>query len=203
MSDEKALGWDAITARFDTLYPEQTNPLHFGTIIPAMLGGNDPLHGISVYDAGDFWHFVTYGFSDLWEKEGDDPEWSGFGMELTMKLKKLDWVDDLELKNIAGVLQSLARYVFSSGNAFLPYEYIWTKQTEGFDAGQKSKLTGFATASDEAGIIETPHGKVEFICVVGLTDKELRSINEKEINTQGLLEKLGNHITDYERDDVI
>jgi hypothetical protein len=77
------------------------------------LGGNDPLDGISVYDGGDFWHFVTYGFSDLYEKETKDPEWSGFGFELTMKLKKtasvvLSDTDDAEIRNVAGILQSLA-----------------------------------------------------------------------------------------------
>ena len=33
------------------------------------LGGNEPLNGISVYDAGDYYHFVTYGLSELYEKE--------------------------------------------------------------------------------------------------------------------------------------
>ena len=34
--------------------------------------GNDPLDGISIYDGGDFWHFVTFGFSDLYEKHPED-----------------------------------------------------------------------------------------------------------------------------------
>ena len=52
-----------------------------------MLGGPDPLDGISVYDAGDFWHFVSYGLSELYTKECEDPEYSGYGIELTFKLK--------------------------------------------------------------------------------------------------------------------
>ena len=206
-SDEEeapAYGWDGIEARFTQLYPGQTNPLHYGTLIKYSLGGNDPLDGISIYDAGDFWHYVTFGFSDLYEKHvEDDPEWSGAGFELTMKLKKLPWIDDAEIKNIANILQTLARYAFSSQVTFKPYEYIWTKQTEGFDANSKSILTGFATLPDEAGLIETPNGKVEFICVVGLTDKELRSIFEKEYTTKEIIEKLDSPITDYERDELI
>ncbi|MCL2693695.1 MAG: suppressor of fused domain protein, partial [Oscillospiraceae bacterium] len=108
-----------------------------------------------------------------------------------------------ELKNFAGILQSLARYVFSSGSCFAPYEYIWTKQEDGFDAGGKSKLTGFATLPDEAGTIDTPNGKIEFICVTGLSDKELRSIAEKEFTTKEILEKLESPLIDYERDEVI
>lgn len=199
-----AYGWDAITARFEQLYSNQTNPKHYGTLISYELGGNDPLDGISIYDGGDFWHFVTYGFSDLYEKNSeDDPEWSGAGFELTLKLKKLPWVDETEIKNIAGILQSLARYALSSQRGFQPYEYIWTKQTEGFDSNKRSKLTGFATAPDEAGTIDTPNGKVEFICVVGLTDKELRSIAEKETTTAAVLERIGNSLTDYERVEVM
>ncbi|MDQ0362586.1 suppressor of fused domain protein [Breznakia pachnodae] len=199
-----APGWDAITTRFEQLYPGQSDPKHYATLIKYRLGGNDPLDGVSIYDAGDFWHFVTYGFSDLYEKhQEDDPEWSGAGFELTVKLKKLPWIDEDEIKNVVGILQSLARYAFSSQRGFQPYEYIWTKQTDGFDAKAKSKLTGFATAPDEAGLIETPHGKVEFICVVGLSDKELRSIVDKESTTKEILEKIGNSLTDYERDEVV
>ena len=201
-------GWDAITAKFESIYPGQTNPQHYGTLISYQLGGDDPLDGVSVYDGGDFWHFVTYGFSELYEKETDDPEWSGYGFELTLKLKKLPSIilskkDDTEIKNVAGLLQSLARYVFDSGNGFRPYEYIYTQQQDGFDANKESKLTGFATLPDNAGTIETPNGKVEFICVIGMTDKELKSIYEKKHKTKEILELLKSDLTDYSRNDVI
>jgi hypothetical protein len=199
-----SLGWDAITECFDTIYPNQKDPKHYGTLVSYRLGGNDPLDGVSIYDGGDFWHFVTYGFSDLYEKHiEDDPEWSGAGFELTLKLKKLPWIDEGELKNIVGILQSLARYAFSSQRGFAPYEYIYTKQTNGFDLQGKSKLTGFATTPDEAGTIHTPYGKVEFICVVGLSDKELQGIVNKEITTKEVLEKMDTLLTNYERDEVI
>jgi hypothetical protein len=201
--DLPALGWDAVTARFEELYPDQPNPQHIGTLVSYRFGGDDPLDGVSIYDGGGFWHFVTYGFSDMYNKETEDPEWSGWGFELTVKLKKLPWIDEMELKNIVGVLQGLARYVYGSGRGFLPYQYIWTQPTEGFDLNGKTKLTGFATLTDEAGLIETPYGKVEFICVVGLTDKELRSIVDKQYTTEEILEKLGSPLTDYERDEVV
>ena len=202
--DVKAYGWDAITECFERLYPGQTNPKHLGTLIKYHLGGPDPLDGVSIYDGGESWHFITFGFSDLYEKTpGEDPEWSGWGFELTLKLKKYPWVDETEIRCVASVLQSLARYVYSSKKRFHAYEYIWTKQTEGFDANGKSKLTGFATLPDEAGAIETPNGKLEFICVVGLSDSELRSIAEKQFTVRELLEKLGSPLTDYEREEVV
>ena len=69
-------GWDAISKAFDNLYPDQKEPCHFGTLISWQLGGNDPLDGISVYDGGDFYHFVTYGLSELYEKESENQEYS-------------------------------------------------------------------------------------------------------------------------------
>ena len=85
----EAPGWDAIDKLCDKVYPNQKNPKHYGTMIKWIFGGNDPLDGISVYDGGDYWHFITYGLSELYEKESEDKEWSGYGMEFTLKLKKI------------------------------------------------------------------------------------------------------------------
>ena len=67
-NEMKSTGWDAITELCDKVYPNQTDPKHYGTLISWELGGNDPLKGISVYDGGDYWHFITYGLSELYEK---------------------------------------------------------------------------------------------------------------------------------------
>ena len=77
-------GWDAITETFNRLYPDQKNPLHYAAIIKWRFGGNDPLDGISIYDGGDYWHFVTYGLSELHEKVSENTEYSGYGMEFTL-----------------------------------------------------------------------------------------------------------------------
>jgi len=51
------------------MYPDQPDPLHYGTLISWRLGGEDLLDGISIYDGGDFRHSLAYGFSELYEKE--------------------------------------------------------------------------------------------------------------------------------------
>ena len=84
----KTEGLDAITKECEKIYPNQTNPKHYAPMISWMFGGNDPLEGISIYDGGDYWHFVTYGLSEIHEKENNNKETSGFGMEFTFKLKK-------------------------------------------------------------------------------------------------------------------
>ena len=198
-----APGWDAITAAFDALYPGQDSPLHFGCLIPWRLGGPDPLQGISVYDAGDCFHFVTYGLTDLYEKEGNDPNYSGFGYEFTLKLRKAGLEDEMaEQRGIAGILQSLARLTFEKGEQFFPDEYIYTGQELGFDVNQKSRLTGFVTALDEAGTIDTPNGKVDFIKLIGVTDAELKAIMAKTLHVQELAGRIGD-LTDYTRESIV
>ncbi|MCD7936389.1 MAG: suppressor of fused domain protein [Tannerellaceae bacterium] len=196
-------GWDYITDTFEKIYPKQTEPLHYGSLISWQLGGDDPLEGISVYDGGDFWHFVTYGFSELYEKESENKEYSGYGFELTVKLKKSQAINEEELNCMAGVLQALARYVFENGVPFLPYEYIYTGQEHGMDRQGKSKITGFGTMPDPAGTIQTPNGKIQFIQLVGLTDKELKAIYNKKVSVEEILKKLNTTLTDYDRQDII
>lgn len=207
-NDINSPGWDAIDAVFDRLYPDAQNPfqpgsdgpLHFGTLISWDLGGKDPLDGISVYDAGDFWHFVTYGLSELYEKESEDPDVSGWGFEFTLKLKKSGDMDAdyQEIQCIAGILQSLARLTFDEGEIFQPGEYIYTGQTQGIDAAASSALTGFITALDEAGEIDTPNGHLQFVELIGVTDAELKAIIDKKLRVRELYKRVGD-LTDYAR----
>ncbi len=201
----KASGWDAITLEFDRIYPNQKNPLHMGTLISWELGGNDPLRGISIYDAGDCWHFVSYGLTELYEKESEDLQWSGYGMEFTFKLKKDERQnDDDEIRGICGIFQTLARMTFTNGNIFLPYQYIYTGQEVGMDVNQQSKITGFFTIPDqEANTLETENGKVEFVQFVGATDSELKAVMNKELTVEELYKKIGTDVTDYFRSAVI
>ena len=198
------VGWDAITDEFERAYPGQTNPKHYGTIIKWILGGNDPLDGISVYDGGDFWHFVSYGLTEIYDKETDDKDISGYGYELTLKLKKDNYEDEeAELKNICGILQMIARLTFTKGEVFLPNEFIYTGQKEGIDARQISKLTGFITVTDPTvNAIDTPNGRVEFLELVGMTDAELKTLSTVG-SVMDIYEKLGSDITDYHRESIV
>jgi len=198
-------GWSAITDACERIYPTQKNPKHYGTLIGWRLGGNDPLDGISIYDGGDYWHFVTYGLSELFDKESEDKEVSGYGMEFTLKLKKDRYEDEeAEIKCICGILQSIARITFTQGEVFHTYEYLYTGQTQGIDSRMLSNITGFITIPDkELKPITTPNGKVEFVEFIGATDAELVALKNREITVKGLYEKLGSDVTDYHRESVM
>lgn len=198
-------GWDAITEACERIYPTQTNPKHYGTLISWKLGGNDPLDGISIYDGGEYWHFVTYGLSELYDKESSNNEISGYGVEFTFKLKKDNYEnDEAEIRSICGILQSIARITFKNGELFKTYEYLYTGQTQGIDTKGQSNITGFITILDkELGSIDTPNGKVEFVEFIGVTDRELLAIRNKELTVKDLYEKLGSDVTNYNRNSVI
>ena len=197
-------GWDAITKAFESVYPGQHKPKHYATIMRWIFGGNDPLDGISVYDGGDFWHFVSYGLTEIYDKESDNKEISGYGYELTFKLKKGDdEQDEAEIKNVCGILQMIARLTFTKGEIFLPNEFIYTGQTTGIDARQKSKLTGFITVSDPSvDAIDTPNGRVAFVELIGMTDAELKTLSDVG-SVMELYARLGSDITDYHRDSIV
>ena len=197
----EATGWDSISNAFDEIYPNQKNPKHYGTLIKWSLGGKDPLDGISVYDGGDYWHFITYGLSELYEKKSENKEISGYGMEFTFKLKKDNYENEEdEIMGICGILQSIARMTFTEGEIFKPYEYLYTGQKEGMDTKMKSNITGFITIPEtKIQGIETPNGKVIFVELIGVTDNELKKVMNKEISVKDLYLALKTDITNYNR----
>lgn len=204
-NEVNAFGWDAITNECERTYPSQKNPQHYGTLIDWQFGGNDPIRGISIYDGGEYWHFVTYGLSELYEKESGNKEVSGFGMEFTFKLKKDNYEnEDAEIKCICGILQAIARITFTKGEVFNAYEYLYTGQTQGIDSKMKSNITGFITIPDsQFKSIDTVNGKLNFVEFIGVTNNELIEIKNKQISVKGLYEKLGSDVTNYNRESVI
>ncbi|MDE5889360.1 MAG: suppressor of fused domain protein [Bacilli bacterium] len=204
-NDINTSGWDAIIAECERVYPNQNNPKHYGTLIKWQLGGKNPLDGISIYDGGDYWHFVTFGLSELYGKESDIKEISGYGMEFTFKLKKDKYEnEENEIKCICRILQDIARITFTKGELFRPFEYLYTGQTEGIDYNRKSNITGFITIPDyNFNEIETQNGKVVFVEFVGATDSELKALQNGKIKLEELYKKIGSDITDYNRNSVI
>jgi suppressor of fused len=173
------IGWDAIDGALARIYGGR-EPKHYGTILPMMLGGNDPLQGISVYknvSPEPHYHFVTYGFSELYEKESDDPEFSGFGFELTFRLACGADDPDEPPPWPLNLLQNLARYVFKSGNAFDERHHMTLNGP--IAIGQSTDITAIMLILDpELQEIDTRNGHVKFLQIVGLCEDEYGSIQQ-------------------------
>jgi hypothetical protein len=170
-------GWEAIDAALRQIYGDR-EPYHVGTVIPYALGGPDPIHGISAYkniQPAPHWHFVTYGFSELWTKDSSDPCVSGFGFELTFR--PVCKAGDEKPPNWAfNFLQNLGRYVFGTGNCF---GVGHTLPLNGpIEQGSSTRIHAASFAADpQLPPISTPNGRVEFLQIVGLTMDELEAVS--------------------------
>jgi hypothetical protein len=175
-STDACPGWDAIDVALDGVYPEQ-EPLHWGTLIKHRLGGPDPLDGISAYksQAGGIAHkhFCSYGFSALYyDEEAAGGEFSKFGFELTFRIINEGAQEPVWVCNL---MQNLARYVFSSGRWFEPLH--WLPANGPIKADDPTEIVGLIFLPDpELPPILTPHGKVEFLQMFGVTEGELEQI---------------------------
>lgn len=177
--DEAATpGWDAIREACERIYPDQLDPLHYATIIKYALGGNDPIDGVSIYRVKEprpHWHYVSFGFSDLYgDQDGPDQDGeSGYGFELTFRL-----ADDEALTSEhapvwpISLMQNLARYVFSTGNTFDAGHHLDANGPIEADGNTRLSAIGFVV-DPALGIIDTPSGQVKFLQMLGLTGDDL------------------------------
>ena len=200
----EARGWDAITAAFDALYPGQDNPAHFGSCPHPPLSDVELLYGISAYQASspDLWHFVTYGFSELYEKESDDPDVSGWGFELTFRLPR---AADEERPPIWSVnfLSNLGRYVRRTSNPFGVGHYM--DLAGPILLGSDTAIRAITFVEDsQLGTIATPNGSLQFMQVIGLTMDEYHACgdwqSEKVMDVLRRQEPL--LVTDLDRESV-
>lgn len=197
---ESAPGWDAIAARFEKRYTGQKYPIHFGTFANFRRIEQGPLDGISIYNGENYFHFVTFGLSELYEKQNGNPQRSGYGFELTVKLKKEGLENAmLEIRHMCCLLQLVANVTVNNGHQFLPGQFIATGLPKGMDAMGKSSLKGFITKEDELGTIHTAFGNVQLIQLVGVTDTEMEKLKNREVSPAELGEQLRDGLTDYKR----
>lgn len=166
----EAPGWDAIDQALDQLYPG-VEPQHLATMLKWRLGGPQPLDGISIYPRDDHWHYVSYGMSELYEKESSFVEQSGWGFEFTIRVARSAGEQEAPMW-AANLLQNLGRYVFTSSNAFGPGHYMTLNGPINLDQPDTAIRHVAFYIDPELGEIETPHGRLTFLQVVGMTDAE-------------------------------
>jgi hypothetical protein len=212
--EDEAPGWYAIEAALAVLYPG-VEPHHVSPGAGPGLGGG--VQGISAYPAEGHWHLVTFGPSELYEKETADSDVSGYGYELTLRVVRPalgtpsapgDPGYELVLSDPA---TGRSQRRPSSGAfpsdpppdwAFVLLEQVALTVHRGSDYaaghrldpggpidGGSSTLTALAfTVDPELGTIATPNGAVTFLQLVGITAAELREM--QETTTEDVLARL-------------
>jgi hypothetical protein len=175
---DEAPGWHALDAALLRLYPGQDSPPHFAPTLPPMLSGDGLINGISAYRAEDpaHWHLVTYGFSELYAKESDDPDVSGWGFELTMRLPRPEG-EAQPATYAVNFLFNLGRYVRRSRNPLGPGHAMDLNGPICLGAETALRAAAFTT-DPQLGQIRTPNGAVRFIQVVGVTLDEYHACGD-------------------------
>ncbi len=187
-AENEAPGWAAIDAALTRLYPRQV-PHQFASQRAYEPDADSPLPAIAVYEARqpEHWHYVTYGLSELFEKSSSDPEVSGFGFELTMRVPRAAGEEAPPTWPLRA-LQGLGRYVLGTGQG------LDTGHCADLGAsiapGIDSVLTCLACVPDPLlGKIITPFGSLLFLQVVGITPDELAAM--QRLDHEGVVHLLG------------
>ncbi|XP_012560454.1 suppressor of fused homolog isoform X1 [Hydra vulgaris] len=176
-------GLFAIYNALRKIYPNQTNPLQVSALVKYWLNGPDPLDYITMYaNAGDarlgippHWHYISCGLSDLYgdgrvhDVTGNDGI-SGFGFELTMRLKR-DADEDSPPTWPAELMQCLAKYVFKTETSFCSGDHISWHQA--LDTKHNYIEHMLLTYDPQLPELSTPYGSLNFIQIVGICAEEL------------------------------
>jgi len=209
---DDAPGWSAIDIGLNELYPGREPDRHLGTIVKYALGGPGPLDGISIYRRADPYphlHYVSYGMSELYyDEEAAATGISKWGFEFTFRLRITESESLVNPSDLpiwpADLMQNLARYVNDSGKWFEDGHFL--KSQGPIKAGSDTEMVGLLFVLDpELGKIATPHGDVDFLQIVGLTERESDMLFDKTITVSDLSDRLKTMdalmITNLERTD--
>ena len=177
--EDEAVGWLEIDKKVAEIYGN-AEPRHYAPPLHYMLGGQDPLDGVSIYDSQkqEFHrHLVSYGMSELYyNEEAAGGEFSKWGFEFTMRLKPFGEDKDDPTWAI-NMMNNLARYVIKSGRWFEEGHVIPANGPIRLNSEADIDIVGVAfTLDPELGKIQTPHGEVAFLQMVGLTSKEMERV---------------------------
>ncbi|MGH8921878.1 MAG: suppressor of fused domain protein [Acidimicrobiales bacterium] len=148
----------------------------------AEVTGHRVRSGLGTVDPGH-WHLVTYGLSEVDDKESADPDISGWGFELTLRLAGADTDPEWAVS----LLTNLANYVWTTGHGFAPGHHLDLRGPMKLDSD--SVITAAAIVADPTlGNLHGPFGSVEFLQVVGLTADELELC--RAWSTEGVMDLL-------------
>ena len=207
-------GIDAIENEVKRIHPLWENARYYTPKTAWKSGGTEPLEQISIHKEEDYFHFITYGLTELHDKESKDQTKSGFGTELTLKLKRGEYKNQSEerkeLLYIALLLQKFAKYIIQENSIVKPYEDTYLvkgsslRKSIGIDIAGTSNIVAFITVPDkDLQSLDTPYGRVDFIALIGITKKELQALRNGKITEKELYEKIGTDVTSYRRKSVI
>jgi hypothetical protein len=130
------------------------------------------VEGTHVFDAGEAWHFVTLGLTDLHGNSAPESKWSGVGCELSMRVSKRGATEPPFWPIV--LLNMIAAHV--AGGAVIAQAVSFrTGPIDG--APEDARLEGVVALLDpELALTSGPFGQVGIMLLVGLSGPELDAI---------------------------
>lgn len=179
--DGEAPGWEAIAQAVREAGVEE--PMHYAT---GALPEQDGAYAINAHPIPHGWLLMTLGLTDLFAKTSDDPDVSGWGFELTMRIPR-EPGDEEPAPWALRLLLRLSRHVDAERQPFAPGHRLDLGAPLTGEAG--TRLTAVAFAPDPLlATVHTVHGALDLLAVVGITADELAEM--RRASTEDVLEPL-------------
>ena len=175
-----APGWTAIDTYVGSRYPGQT-PHQFSSRTAYDLDSQSPLPAITVWESHGppCWLYITYGLTELFDKSSPDPNVSGFGFELSMRVPRADGESQPPVWPLR-LLQALGHNVLTTRSGFDSGHCIDLGGPMRPDA--PTVLAGLVCVPDPfLGKFDGPFGSILFLQVVGLSRSELELFTDWEL----------------------
>lgn len=174
MADRGAPGRDAIDGVLAGLYGDR-EPLRAGAVGTAGSTGAAALEQISAYpriEPVPHWHLISYGMTELYEKTSDNHRHSGCGFEFTFRVARAPTETEPPAWAL-NLLWYLAEHQ-AEIDAWSSSQPVRLSGPIAPDLDTRLRAVMFVD-DPELPWIDTPHGDVGFLQVVGLTLDEVQA----------------------------
>ena len=188
-------GWWAIDAKLDQIYGGREPNRHWASPMDQRVsfGGPEVIDGTSVYTRDDprpHHHLIPYGLSDLYySPDAAGGERSGWGYELSIRVPVEPGEGPDGPVWALNMMRNIANFAHSSQRVFMPGD--WIRSDNPIRADYPTQLKGLLFVTDpELGVIDTPHGKVDFLQLVGILAEEHAALDAGRASSQQLMAAL-------------